>query len=417
MLRALVSLPLVVALACSQPGATSSTLSNPVTATVAPPAPTAPVRSPAELARLLAEYDAASTPEARAALEPEIDRVAGQRYAVASRLYWHTDVAAAQAEARATGRSILSLRMLGRLDEELSCANSRLFRTILYPDPAVAELLRTRFVLHWSSERPAPRVTVDYGDGRRLETTVTGNSAHFVLDAEGRPLDVLPGLYAPAVFRAELTALADLAERLRPLDAGARRVALREHHISAIRTSVARKRRLPPDVLADPDLGPLALAQAVTVSKAAVEVPMLRAFDLQVDPGRPRLSTAQLTRAAQGLWGLSDAGLFDPTVTARLRDFLPDASRADVALVRLGMNVLGETVLNDVFLRDLAHAWFRDAFRAGSPSFDDANTWVYAQLFHTPASDPWLGLVPADVYTGLPGGAVLHDPERLSRAR
>ncbi len=54
---------------------------------------------------------------------------------------------------------------MGRLDEDLSCANSRFFRTTLYPDAAVADLLRDKFVLHWSSERDVPRVTVDFGDG------------------------------------------------------------------------------------------------------------------------------------------------------------------------------------------------------------------------------------------------------------
>ena len=38
--------------------------------------------------------------------------------------------------------------MLGHLDDDLSCANSRMFRTILYPDRTVAALLRDRFVLY-----------------------------------------------------------------------------------------------------------------------------------------------------------------------------------------------------------------------------------------------------------------------------
>jgi hypothetical protein len=38
------------------------------------------------------------------------------------------------------------------------------------------------------------------------------------------------------------------------------------------------------------------------------------------------------------------------------------------------------------------------------PSDDLAtlNAWVYSTLFLTPASDPWLGLMPPSVYTGLP---------------
>ena len=48
-----------------------------------------------------------------------IDAVAGQRDAWVSRLYWYTDWDAAVASARAQGKPILSLRLLGRLDQDL----------------------------------------------------------------------------------------------------------------------------------------------------------------------------------------------------------------------------------------------------------------------------------------------------------
>ena len=64
--------------------------------------------------------------------------------------------------------------------------------------------------------RPAPRVTVDFGDGRRLERTLTGNSVHYVLSPDGRPIDALPGLYAPRAFLAGLAEAEAAAARLRP---------------------------------------------------------------------------------------------------------------------------------------------------------------------------------------------------------
>src|SRR5215470_13530070 len=115
----------------------------------------------------------------------ELDRVCAQRDAHTTLLYWFTELPAAVAEARRTQRPILSLRLLGRLDEELSCANSRFFRKLLYPDPQINQVLRNEFVLHWQSVRPVPRVTIDFGDGRRIERTLTGNSAHVVLDMHG----------------------------------------------------------------------------------------------------------------------------------------------------------------------------------------------------------------------------------------
>jgi hypothetical protein len=131
---------------------------------------------------------------------PELDRLCAQKDAHTSMLFWFTDLAAASTEARRTNRPILSLRLLGRLDEELSCANSRFFRKLLYPSPQINQLLRDHFVLHWQCVRPVPKVTIDFGDGRRIEKTLTGNSVHVVLDPRGRPVDALPGLFAPGVF-------------------------------------------------------------------------------------------------------------------------------------------------------------------------------------------------------------------------
>src|SRR5215469_9912204 len=141
-----------------------------------------------------------------------LDRVGGQYDNYASGLYWYTDLEQAKAAARASGRPILSLRLLGRLDQDLSCANSRFFRTTLYPSTEVNELLKDRFILHWESVRPAPKVTIDFGDGRKLVRTITGNSIHYVLDADGNIVDALPGLYSAQVFASELRLSADAAQ-------------------------------------------------------------------------------------------------------------------------------------------------------------------------------------------------------------
>ena len=120
-----------------------------------------------------------------ARLRAGIDAAAHQKDAAWSGLYWHTSLPEALAAAKREGKPILSLRLLGRLDEELSCANSRFFRTALYANTAVSDELRKNWILHWESVRPAPKVTIDFGDGRVLNRTVTGNSLHYVLDADG----------------------------------------------------------------------------------------------------------------------------------------------------------------------------------------------------------------------------------------
>jgi hypothetical protein len=110
------------------------------------------------------------------------------------------DFEQAKAAARSSGKPIVSLRLLGKLNEEFSCANSRFFRTTLYANREISKLLRDHFILHWKSVRPVPRLTIDYGDGRVLERTITGNSVHYLLDADGTVIDALPGLLSPGEF-------------------------------------------------------------------------------------------------------------------------------------------------------------------------------------------------------------------------
>ncbi len=382
---------------------------------------------PAALARLLAEYDRRQPGAERTRLEATIDKVAGQRYATWSRLYWHEDLDAAKAAARASGKPILSLRMLGRLDEDLSCANSRFFRTTLYPDAAVAQLLRERFVLHWSSERDVPRVTVDFGDGRTLASTVTGNSAHYVLDADGRPLDVLPGLYSPQVFRRELTAALAMFDAVKGSIGRERDRALVAYH-QAMATDLAARWSQVPVVqtggvarmldAAEADKRRIAIAvaaQRATVSKAMVEVPMLQTVDLGVDPGALPDDTALWFQIYGELFAAKDRRVLDDRARALVDSMLSvptggealDRDARARVLVGLERTIAADTALNEVRLRPQIRTYLVQQLERGVPTFAELNTWVYANVFHTPASDAWMGLLPRDTFTGLPGGAVV----------
>ncbi len=201
---------------------------------------------------------------------PDLDRVCAQKDAHTSLLYWHTDLELAVGDATRTRRPILSLRLLGRLDEELSCANSRFFRKLLYPDPQINELLRRRFVLHWQSVRPVPRVSIDFGNGRRVERTLTGNSVHLVLDQRGRPVDALPGLFAKPVFL-------DLLEQALGFAAIDRR-ALAEMHDRA-----RRRAPLPPPVPSR-----AFAASQIAMTKHVLESPLLRQVQNDVDADTAR---------------------------------------------------------------------------------------------------------------------------------
>jgi len=73
-----------------------------------------------------------------------------------------------------------------------------------------------------------------------------------------------------------------------------------------------------------------------------------------------------------------------------------------------------DTMRNEYLFHSRIHQWF-----AGYPAAWDLerlNQKVYAELFLTPSSDPWLGLLPPDTYTALGwGGASKPAPTNSFR--
>ena len=369
-----------------------------------------------------------------------IDKVAGQRDAHASGLYWYQDFDDAKRAAAAAGKPILSLRLLGRLDEQFSCANSRFFRTVLYANAEVNRHLREHFVLHWKSVRPVPKITIDFGDGRFLQRTITGNSIHYVLDSAGRPVDAIPGLYGPKVFLAKIRTAEKFAVRWQPRNGQqqdaeylARQYdkALRDYHsrrlfelakswADDLRTIGETEAPLLELASADAKDGvPSALdAAPVAMSKWDVEMPILS-----------RIMTIDATLAAQSdgtddqTWQKiarlhDDEAALDTTSVALMRAQLPaiDASRVAMTktvledpLLRVVANfqrsVAEDTVRNEYLIHSRIHRWFVDAEEA-TAEVDQLNKRVYAELFLTPDEDPWLGLVATDTYSALLGDGI-----------
>ncbi|MBA2540180.1 MAG: hypothetical protein H0V17_11135 [Deltaproteobacteria bacterium] len=385
-------------------------------------------QGPAGLAKLLAEYDQLPVGRDRDELSHVIDQVAQQRYATVSRLYWYTDFTQATAAARATQRPILALRMLGKLDEELSCANSRLFRSVLYANIEVSQLMRDHFVLYWSSERPVPKVTIDMGDGRVIQRTTTGNSAHYVLDANGNVLDVLPGLYAPKLFKEELVKSLQLANTTRNefiynADPKKRTQTVTDFHRTALTERSAAYAKFAGGRYSGGGhrsfVPKLAAAQRATMSKRVMEMPDLTQFGM--DPGQiARDDIEQWAMIGTRLWSIGSDQIqpagnttrpqayntFD-TRSLHLISWLHDvgmpatSETARNAMVnRLEFSVIADSALNELVLRQQIRA--KLVAEPGLP-LEQLNAWIYAEVFHTPASDAWLGLAPRTDFTGLPG--------------
>ncbi|MBL8115733.1 MAG: hypothetical protein JNK60_22840 [Acidobacteria bacterium] len=283
---------------------------------------------------------AAAPKDAALTVAAAIDAVARQKDASFSRLYWYTSLDEARAAATATGRPILSLRLLGDLGEDLSCANSRFFRTALYANAEVSEALREGFVLHWESVRPVPRITIDYGDGRRIERTITGNSLHYVLTSRAEVVDVLPGVYGPDAFLSEIRLAAAIAKSL-PAGAKERSAALRRHHVDRLAA------------------------------------------------GTGALVPARLDERSKALMRLKTRGVYEG-------DSFGKAVEAFEAVMTEDMTH------NETVLRPTLHRWLTrvDAGPSNLAAFTDR---IYDEVFLTPRRDPWMGLVPPLVYAALDG--------------
>lgn len=351
-----------------------------------------------------------------------LDAVCGMKDCGDARLFWFTDLSAALEQAQATGRPVLSLRLLGRLDEELSCANSRLFRLALYTHPQISQVLRAGWVLHWHTVREVPTVSIRFGPDqvgpeRFLEGTVTGNSIHYVLDTQGRIVDALPGLYGPGAFLDALT-----VARLRAVEAGTESDGqfvlgqLRYHGDRAEVTWQALAhdlRRL------DVDKPAKVLAAMRTKVELGVVSDPVRTFSAREAAPRAmtkmRLEREVLAAVAldSTLPGGARSALDWPAIgalhpewngpvpvnAAALQRRLSPGANLGPALDTLSRLFLADTAQNEYALRLFLRRWLTRAKPVRDlEAFDER---VYADLFLTPLSDPWLGLSPENLYTAL----------------
>jgi hypothetical protein len=360
-------------------------------------------------------------------LKTALDGVSGQRDCHASKLFWFTDFEQAKAAARASDKPILSLRLLGKLDEEFSCANSRFFRTTLYANAEIARYLNDHFILHWKSVRPVPKVTIDFGDGRKLERTLTGNSIHYVLDADGRVIDALPGLYGAQTFLRELEraeTVARVAAQMK--EPAARETALRDYH----RT---RLNALSADYSADLQRAKVELVQVESAPRAAItpvaQPPTAIAAGKRAG-GKGRVEMPILRRTAseaesdEAIWQrIGNLHVEEARVDASSRALIAEkapsatvASRAtasktitETPLLRQIRNfersISEDTARNEYLFHTRIHEWL--ANDAATLPVDQLNSRVYAQLFLTPESDPWLGLRPDDTFAALENDGIV----------
>ena len=274
--------------------------------------------------------------------------------------------------------------MLGRLNEEMSCANSRFFRTVLYPDPTISKAMRDQFVLHWQTVVEVPKVTIDFGNGRKLERTLTGNSMHMVLTSDGLPIDAMPGLVTPLVFNQWLSEVNVLDQRLAKLPANKRQAEIVTFH----------KQRDPQRFQAERKLN---LGNVAELSP--------------LDPKWKKIADEYWASALQTSPRL---GTFSPESTVLLTRLVP----AEAAMPLAVSKSIAETPMLRM-VRKLENSIYRDTaynllalqpkidrifVQTGAVNEQQLTRIVYNGVFLMPLSDRWLGLSPGDEFVAIENG-------------
>ena len=99
----------------------------------------------------------------------------------------------------------------------------------MFSNDDVANFINKNFEPVWESVRPVPIVRIDFGNGTVLTRTLHGNIATYVCTADGRVLDILPGIYEPQTYLHSLNQFRLLHNyAVRAKDQGATR--LKEYH-------------------------------------------------------------------------------------------------------------------------------------------------------------------------------------------
>jgi hypothetical protein len=341
-----------------------------------------------------------------------LDAVAQQKNSYISGLYWYTDLESAKKASAASGKPILSLRLLGKLTDEFSCANSRFFRTVLYPNAEVSAALRDRFVLHWQSVRPVPTVTIDFGDGRKLERTLTGNSIHYILDSQARTIDALPGLYGPKAFLRGLASGETVFKSLAGKNDQERNFILslyysQQHNKIAAAWTIDTQKiggKAPEGYrVVQGNNGEALLISPLAVTKAISEANVLRAMVMAGEELGKITDETAWRKIAQ--LHSSDAVLDERSISL-IKHQNSNLSEPELAqlLQKFQDSIALDTVRNEYLMHTKLYTWIvKDPIR---DNVEKLNEQVYAKLFLTPNSDPWLGLFSADVYTALDNGGV-----------
>jgi hypothetical protein len=272
----------------------------------------------------------------------------------------------------------------------------------LFSRENVAAYINNAFEPAWESVRPVPTVTIDFGNGIVLTRTLHGNIASYVCNADGKVLDVIPGIYTPDVYVQRLNELSLLANYLRVRTPEVGGQFLKEYHakqaagthraMAVARLDVGKSKGVEGSVIAlvavaAEQPAPAAPAPAPAVAarrdegKRIVERPLkaVVAAAPAAAPARPvDITKPTLERAVKGVVAAPPSQPIGAWLT------LPE----DLA----SWNLLREdTQANEAVRRRQIHELLA---KSGLVSPAEITKPIYKDVLHADLDDPYMGLGP-----------------------
>lgn len=245
---------------------------------------------------------------------------------------------------------------------------------MLFSSDTVAKAMNDQFEPVWVSVRDVPLVTIDFGNGHKITRTLNGNVATYALRPDGTVLDILPGIYAPEEYVAQLGQMRLLNQYAYGFAAGGDMKPgerLANYHAAQAKLLGEGKAA-----------GVLVFNKMAAISKARIENPVkfTLAGEPVPPPHRPNGPNGDASPAQIAVQQYQQAGGPKPEATP--------ASKAAETL-RGWKELAEDTKLNETAHRKAIHAHLA---KAGVVQPKDVTKWLYKEVLHADLDDPYLGL-------------------------
>jgi hypothetical protein len=214
------------------------------------------------------------------------------------------------------------------------------------------------------------------------------------MTADGQITDLMPGMVTPATFADWLTSARTFTLEVAKRAPAQRKVAILAHLRAQLDTGISAW------VLA---------LRAIGIERTADLEDLAAATSDEVLDALGRTSNARISPEAEALVGpMMGRGvtlLLEGVLAERAMPLAIGKSAGEAPMLRQLRPVEGYLARDDAKNRFELRARLLTLATSTAATFQDEaelTARIYAEVFLTPLDDPWMGLAPADVFTGLP---------------